>query len=166
MVMSSFSASTHSEADVPVERQRIWAALSDPVLLPKLTPLLSGIETDGDLWRWSMIRIAALGVSISPTFTERMRFTEGRRIEYSHEPPKGTTERAGAQGCYELSDVPGGTHLQIDLTLTVELPLPRAAHGAVQKVMKTTMIRTGDRFSANLLKYLGVDGPITPATTT
>jgi hypothetical protein len=156
--VNHFSATTESEAVVPAERDRIWTALTDPVLLPRLTPLLRRIETDGDRWRWSLIRIAALGVGISPTFTERMRFTPSQRIDYSHEPPAGVTERTGAEGYYILNDAPGGTQLSIRLTLQVELPLPRSAGPAVRAVMKTTMASTGDRFSANLLDYLGYRG--------
>jgi hypothetical protein len=38
----------------------------------------------------------------------------------------------------------------------VDLPLPKSARFAVQRVMKSTMERTGDRFSANLLRHLGL----------
>ncbi len=95
---------------------------------------------------------------ISPCFTERMRFDEERRIDYSHEPPRGTVERTGAEGWYELSDAPGGTRLTISLTLCVDLPLPRVMAPAVTRVIKGTMERTGDRFSANLMRHLGVEG--------
>jgi carbon monoxide dehydrogenase subunit G len=157
--MSRFSATNESEAVVAAGRAEIWAALTDPVLLPKLTPLLRRIETDGDLWRWHLIRIAVLGVGVATTFTERMRFDEGRRITYSHEPPPGVTERTGADGFYQLADVHGGTSLKIGLTLHVDLPLSRVAAPIVVKVMETTMARTGDRFASNLLKHLGVDAP-------
>ena len=137
----------------PVER--VWAALTDPDLLARLTPLLRSIDADGDVWTWHMVRIAALGVSITPSFTERMVFTGQERIEYSHEPPAGAKERAGAEGWYQLSDAPGGTRLAISLSLCVDLPLPRAASRPVQGVMTSTMKRTGDRFSKNLLDHLG-----------
>lgn len=154
--MAEFEATTTTDAVVAAERMTIWQALTDPQLLPKLTPLLTSIDTDGDLWRWHMVKIAALGVSIIPAFTEKMVFDEGRRIDYSHQPPTGASERAGADGWYLLEDVDGGTKLSISLTLHVELPLPRAAAPAVQKVMKATMARTGDKFAANLLDHLGV----------
>jgi carbon monoxide dehydrogenase subunit G len=163
--MTRFTATTESEAIVPAERMEIWSALTDPDLLPRLTPLLHSIDTDGELWTWHMMRISALGVSISPAFTERMRFDEGRHIAYHHEPPPGAVERTGAEGWYRLSDTDDGTHLAISLTLAVDLPLPRAASPAVRSVMTTTMNRTGDRFSANLLRHLGVaDGSRIPAT--
>jgi carbon monoxide dehydrogenase subunit G len=154
--MNSFCATTESEAVVAAERSAIWAVLTDPVLLVKLTPLLRQIEVDGDRWRWHLVKIAALGVSIKPAFTERMHFDEGRRIEYSHQPPPGVSERQGAEGYYELADVDGGTHLKISLTLQVELPLPARAAPAVNRVIEATMNRMGDRFSANLLAELGV----------
>jgi carbon monoxide dehydrogenase subunit G len=157
--MNRFSATTTSEAVVAAERADIWAVLTDPVLLPKLTPLLNSIDTDGDLWVWHMVKISALGVTISPKFTEHMHFDDKTRIDYEHEAPAGVTERTGADGWYVLEDVDGGTKLSISLTLHVELPLPKAAGPAVKKVMNSTMARTGDKFSANLLKHLGIDEP-------
>jgi carbon monoxide dehydrogenase subunit G len=153
--MTCFEATVESSADISATREQVWQALTDPVLLPKLTPLLSRIDVDGDVWRWHMARIGALGVSVIPVFTETMVFDDGKRIEYHHTPPNGKRERAGADGVYQLSDADGGTHLQIELTLRVDLPLPRASARAVQRVMKSTMDRTGDRFSHNLLTHLG-----------
>ncbi len=152
--MNRFSATTDSEAVVPADREAIWAALTDPTVLPRLTPLLRHIEVDGDLWRWELSRIPVLGVSISPDFTERMVFDAPRRIDYTHAPPEGRRERAAAEGWYELTEVDGGTHLRISLTLFVELPLARMAAPAVRTVMETVMARTGDRFAVNLMRYL------------
>ena len=154
--MNRFSASTDSEAVVAADRAAVWAALTDPELLPRLTPLLRHIEADGDVWRWQLTSIRVLGVSFSPCFTERMSFDPPERIEYSHQPPPGSRELAGAQGTYELTEVEGGTHLHIRLTLEVELPLAKAARPAVRRVMKAVMMRTGERFAANLLRHLGV----------
>lgn len=154
--MSQFSATTESSAVVAAERSEIWAVLTDPVLLPKLTPLLRRIDADGDLWRWHLVELSVLGVGIKPVFTERMVFEPEHRIDYTHEPPSGVTEWTGAEGRYLLSDDPDGTKLEISLTLDVELPLSRLASPAVTAVMKATMQRMGDRFSANLLRHLGV----------
>ena len=153
--MTTFSATVKSTADISAPREAVWAALTDPELLPKLTPLLTSITTDGDRWRWSMTCISALGVSIAPTFTEKMTFEEPHRIVYTHQPPSGTRERAGAEGVYELTEISGGTHLAIELTLCVDLPLPHFAAPAVQGVLYSMMMRTGQRFSANLLRHLG-----------
>ena len=157
--MSRFSATTESEAVVAADRSAIWTVLTDPVLLPRLTPLLRRIETDGDLWRWHLVGLSVLGIGISPVFTERMVFDVEKRIDYTHEPPKGSNERTGAEGSYVLADVEGGTHLAISLTLEVDLPLPRLASPAVTTVMQETMGRMGERFSANLLQHLGVTAP-------
>jgi carbon monoxide dehydrogenase subunit G len=154
--MTKFTANTTSVAVVPARRAAIWKALTDPTLLPKLTPLLQRIDADGELWKWHMHSISALGASIRPAFTERMTFLDGHRIEYTHEPPKGTTEWSGAEGWYQLTDVDGGTRLEISLTLCIDVPLPRAAGPAVRRIMKSTMDRTGDRFAKNLLKHLGL----------
>ena len=40
--------------------------------------------------------------------------------------------------------------------MSVELPLPRLSAPAVERVMRVTMARTGDRFSDNLLRHLGL----------
>jgi carbon monoxide dehydrogenase subunit G len=152
--VTRFSATNASLAVVDAPRADIWAVLTDPVLLPRLTPLLRRIDTDGDLWRWHLAGLTVLGIGISPVFTERMTFTEIKRIEYTHAPPPGTTERAGAEGWYELADVDGGTRLEISLTLQVDLPLAGITRPAVRAVMQQTMQQMGDRFSANLLRHL------------
>lgn len=138
----------------------VWRVLTDPVLLRRLTPLLHRIDADGELWRWHMVQLAVLGVGIKPVFTERMTFTEGKRIEFTHTPPAGVTEWAGAEGHYALADAdpePDGspaTHLEISLNLDVDLPLSRLAAPVVTRTMRATMDATGDRFGANLLRYL------------
>jgi carbon monoxide dehydrogenase subunit G len=154
--MNVFSATNDSEAVVAADRQAIWAALTDPEVLPRLTPLLQRIETDGDLWRWELTKIGVLGASITPSFTERMVFDAPERIEYHHAPPAGRRERTSAEGWYQLDEVEGGTRLRISLTLSVELPLARAAAPAVRRVMSASMERTGERFAVNLLRHLGV----------
>lgn len=157
--MNRFSATNESEAVVAADRAAIWEVITSPVLLPKLTPLLTKIDADGELWRWHLIRLNVLGVGVGSEFTERMKFEDCERIDYHHEPPSGVVERTGAEGWYVLSDHKDGTHLAISLTLTVELPLPRAAKSVVQRVMAETMQRTGDRFSANLYNHLGIKSP-------
>lgn len=150
-------------------RQDIWAVLTDAELLAALTPLVTSIDDDGPIkggrrWVWHLRGIEALGVSVAPTFTEHMCFTEPAEIRFDHAPPDGRSERAGANGIYRLEaldkvdevDNPV-TRLSIDITLCVELPLPRMARRAVEGVMATSMRRTGDRFAANLYRHLGID---------
>lgn len=154
--MARFSATTTTDAVVAAERAVTWQALTDPQVLTTLTPLLKRVIADGDLWRWELGRLSILGTSLSPVFTERMDFTEGARIDFHHEPPAGTRERAGADGWYALDDRETGTHLAISLTLHVDLPISRLAAPAVQVVMAGAMQATGDRFSSNLERHLGL----------
>jgi len=156
--MATFSCTNRSEAIVAADQQTIWDALTDPQLLVRLTPLLTGIDADGDTWRWHLTSISALGVGIAPVFTEQMTFTPTRQIRFTHRPPPGVKEHAGVEGHYELEPAAHGTHLLVELTMSVDLPLPRLSAPAVQRVMSVTMARTGERFSANLLKHLGLKG--------
>jgi carbon monoxide dehydrogenase subunit G len=153
--MTCFSATNHSQAVVGADRQQVWSALTDPGLLPRLTPLLRSIDADGDVWRWHLAKLTVLGIGIAPVFTEKMTFDEPNRIDYEHRPP-GRSERAGADGWYKLSYQDGGTRLEIKLTMHVDLPLSRLAGPAVTKVMSAMMQRTGERFATNLLNHLGV----------
>lgn len=154
--MARFTASNEATAVVGAPRAAIWAALTDPDVLPRLTPMVQSIETDGDLWCWHLAHLGVLGVTVDPSFTERMVFEPPTRIAYSHQPPRGRTERAGARGSYVLEEHPQGTQLAIRILLTVELPLPRLSAPAVEGVMRTVMLQTGDRFAGNLARHLGL----------
>lgn len=158
--MATFSARNISASTVPVTADRIWAQICDPASLTALTPLVRSIVVEGDLWRWQLMGIEALGVSVAPTFTERMEFIEQRLIRFNHETARGERERAGADGTYELTQRGEETELKVDISLTIELPLPRLSAGAVERVMKASMQRTGKRFAVNLYHRLGLD----PAT--
>lgn len=158
--MARFTARNHSEAVVPTDRATIWKVLTDPALVARLTPLLEDITAEGEYWTWRLSRIPVLSTSIAPQFTERMTFAEPERIVFTHEPPSGSRERAGAEGRYDLVEVaddPGSTHLTIDLQITVDLPLPRASGPAVRTVMKQVVARMGDRFADNLYDHLGLE---------
>jgi carbon monoxide dehydrogenase subunit G len=155
--VTTFSSRNQSTAVVPADRDAIWKILSDPSALASITPMVTSITAEGDEWTWKMSGVAALGVSVAPTFTEQMGFTEGTRIDFRHDPPA-KNERAGVNGTYDLADAKdGATELRIDLTMCVELPLPRAARRAVEKVMASSMARTGERFARNLYERLGLD---------
>ena len=159
--MTSFSAKTHAEAVVLAPQEEIWAALVDPVLMARFTPFLKSITADGDHWLWEMTGLHVLGLKLAPSFTERMVFTEPDRIEFHHDPPAGTTEKAGAEGWYRLeptesADGPA-TRLVTDLEITVDLPLPKASGRAVRATMRKVIETMGDRFSRRLLDHLGAD---------
>jgi carbon monoxide dehydrogenase subunit G len=155
--VTAFSTRDVSTAVVAAPRADIWALVSDPSTLAELTPLIDSIVDDGDRWTWQLRGISALGVSIAPSFTERMQLVEPESIDFRHDPP--THELAGANGTYRLTAIdPGTTELHIDITLCADLPLPGLARKAVEKVMATMMRRTGDAFAANLYARLGIDG--------
>lgn len=157
-LVTCFQTRNVSSGDVPVPRSAVWEVLTDPVCLTEMTPLLDGIGVDGDRWCWQLSGIRALGVEVAPSFTEQMTFDEPSRITFRHAPPAGRTERAGADGVYELTEVaPDRTHLSIDITLHVDLPLPALSRRAVERVMKSSMARTGDVFAERLYRRLGVD---------
>jgi len=157
--MTRFSADTQGDAVVSASRADIWAALTDPALVAEMTPFVRSITADGDHWRWEMSGLDVLGVKVAPAFTERMRFTEPDRIDFHHDPPAGASEKAGVEGWYHLTptDDPDATGLATELEITLELPLPRAAGRAVTATMRRVIDTMGDRFSANLLEYLGAE---------
>lgn len=155
--MTRFSADTRAEAVVAAPREEIWAALTDPGLVARLTPFVRRITEDGDHWRWEMSGLSVLGVGVSPAFTERMSYDEPQRIEFRHDPPSGATERSAVEGWYQLEEVDDGTRLTTSLEITLDLPLPRASKPAVRKTMNAVIGQMGDRFSRNLLAHLGAD---------
>jgi carbon monoxide dehydrogenase subunit G len=155
--MTTFAVSTRSSATVEADRKRVWAALTDPDLLPRLTPYLRRIDArtdDGvERWTWHLVRIPVLGSMVSPSFTEVMTFDEPTRIDFVHDPGR-TDEKAGVEGRYDLAEVPAGTHLEIALGISVELPFPGLARPAVHAAMRAVVATMGARFSHNLVRHL------------
>lgn len=167
--MTTFTSRNVSSALVEAPREAIWAQVSDPDRLAALTPLLDRIEVqeDGDRWTWFLGGISALGVEVAPSFTEAMHFDPPSTIRFRHDPPDGTEEFASAEGVYRLTDMgPSCTRLDIDLTLSVQLPLPGLLRGTVERVMALTMTRTGDAFARRLYDALGLDPSGINRTTT
>ena len=154
--MASFSTSTRSVATVTAEPDAVWAALTDPDLVARLTPFLHRVTERGEHWVWEMTKVPVLGKSFSFTFTERMRFDEPHRIEFSHDPAAGPSEEsAGVDGWYALEPRPGGTRLETSMAITVELPFPGITRPAVTTAMKGVVALMGQRFSQQLLHHLG-----------
>jgi uncharacterized protein YndB with AHSA1/START domain len=155
--VTTFTVSTTSDATVEAERSRVWEALTDPELLPRLTPYLRRIDErteDGVVrWTWHLVRIPVLGSMVSPSFTEVMTYDEPSRIDFVHDPER-TDEKAGVEGRYDLSEVAGGTHLEIRLGISVDLPFPRIAKPAVHTAMRAVVATMGVRFSHNLVRHL------------
>lgn len=161
--MTRFSARTISASTVPVSSDEIWDILTDPSVLAELTPLVRSIEASGSQWLWTLNGIEALGIKIEAAFTESMKFVDGRQIVFEHDPPPGEKEHAAVDGVYDITpNDDHSTDLQVDLTLSVELPVPRLARPAVERVIKSTMRITGRQFATNLYERLGLD----PATAT
>jgi carbon monoxide dehydrogenase subunit G len=154
--MTTFEQTTTADAVVRVEREKIWAVLTDPAMITKFTPFVSNIVERDDHWIWTMSGLRVLGRSFSATFTEKMTLTDLERIDFSHDPPAGQTERAAVNGFYALSEVKGGTRLRTSLEVCTDLPLPRLSGAAVRTAMKTVMSGMGDRFAKNLLDHFGV----------
>ncbi len=152
--MTEFTVRNVSSACVAAPREEIWAALTDPHLLPRLTPYLHEIDVDGDRWRWHLSRIPVLGVAVAPSFTEVMGFDEPSSITFQHDPAR-DDERAAVNGAYRLAEAASGTDLAIDLAISVDLPFPRVARPAVQTAMRGVVGVMGQRFSSNLVRHLG-----------
>ena len=159
--MTRFTVSTTSEATVAADRERVWDALTDADLLPRLTPYLRRIDaTTGDdgvvRWTWHLVRIPVLGSMVSPSFTEVMTYDEPARIDFVHDPER-REEKAGVEGRYDLSEVGDGTHLAIALSISVDLPFPGLAKPAVHTAMRAVVATMGARFSHNLVRHLEKD---------
>ena len=155
--MTTFKVATTSSATVHADRQRVWDALTDPDLLPRLTPYLRCIDaradSRGDRWTWHLVRIPVLGSMVSPSFTEVMTFDEPSRLDFVHDPER-VDEKAGVAGSYTLEETHGGTDVSIELAITVDLPFPGLTRPAVQAAMRAVVATMGARFSHNLVRHL------------
>ena len=139
----------------------MWDVLVDPTLVAQFTPFIKSIEAQGDdHWIWHLSGLTVAGKGFSATFTERMTLEDGKRIEFTHDPPRGVKERAGVHGWYNLADTETptgpGVLLETSLEICVDLPLPKLSGPAVRSTMKGVMAQMGDRFSKNLLAHLGL----------
>ena len=152
--MNRFRARNTSEATLRSSPEQVWDVLTDPVLLPRLTPYLKSIDVDGDRWIWHLTRIPVMSATVTPTFTEVMTFEKPTRIVFAHDPEK-TAERTGVEGTYLLKPDGSGTHVAIDLEIWCDLPLPRISRVAVQTVMHGVVAAMGRRFASNMLRQLG-----------
>jgi carbon monoxide dehydrogenase subunit G len=156
--MTVFSTRNVSSSTVPAPSSSIWQLVTDPGTLADLTPMVRGIEASGTHWTWTLHGIEALGLKVEPVFTERMEFTTERQIVFSHDPPGPGRELAGLEGVYDLTPVANGaTDLAVDLTLSIDVPLPGLSRRAVEGVLKSMMRTTGRVFATNLYERLGLD---------
>lgn len=153
--MAVFHARDRSSAVLESSRSEVWAALTDPTLIAKLTPYVTSIDVEGDRWVWRMGTIPVLGISVAPHFTEVMELHPEERIDFRHDPDR-SHEMTAVEGTYLLADHgDGGTDVSIDLQISSHLPLPGLARPAVERVMAGVVKHMGTVFSRNLLKHLG-----------
>ena len=153
--MATFTTSNRSVATVTAEVHEVWAVLTDPALLARLTPFLHSVTEHGEHWVWQLTKVPVLGKSFSFTFRERMDFDEPHRIDFTHDPAPGAQEAAGVVGFYALAPHAKGTHLETSMTITVELPFPGLLRPAVTAAMRGVIAIMGQRFGHNLLNHLG-----------
>jgi carbon monoxide dehydrogenase subunit G len=151
--VTRFRAHNHSEATLDADRDAVWAVLTDPDLLVRLTPNLTRIDTDGDRWTWHLTRIPVLSTALRPSFTVVMTFEDGRRIDFAHDESR-TEEQTGVEGEYLLSPEGERTHVAIDLTAWADLPLPSVSRPAVQSTMHAFLVGTGRVFGRNMRRHL------------
>ncbi len=151
--MSTFSVRRVSEATVDHPPEAVWAVLTDPEALERLTPLVRRITVDGDRWHWQLVTVPVLSESVQPAFTEVMDFEPHERITFSPA-PDGPEEMSSVDGVYELRPAETGTHLGIDLTVGVRLPLPRLVSPAVRTTIGVVLTQMGDGFARNLERRL------------
>lgn len=149
-----FSQTVLSDDLIQIAPEALWEVLVDPELLAELTPLVDRITQLEDRWMWRLVTVNALGIKAAPEFTTLIRLDEGSRIDF--EPDPTADERASAQGFLTVGpDGDGGARIAIDVTATVELPLPSVMGRPVRGVMFQTMKAGGSRFARNLLSHLG-----------
>lgn len=153
-MVTRFRARNKSEATIKAAPERAWEVLADPELLVRFTPNLRRIDADGNNWTWHLTRLPVLSSAIEPSFTVLMEFEEPRRIVF-HGDESRTHENAGVEGEYHLKPVGGSTHLSVDLSIWVDLPLPGLTRPAVERLMTTVVAAMGMRFGQNMRRYLG-----------
>lgn len=154
--MTEFTARNRSTAVVHADRERIWQALTDPTLLAQMTPYLRRVDIDGDVWRWSMVKLSVLGVRFDPSFSALMKLDKPREIDFTPAPGH-EDDTSRVEGTYLLEEARGeesSTQLTIDLTITVDLPLPRAARGGVRRAMEVVIGYMGKKYGDNLTRWV------------
>lgn len=151
--MNRFHARNRSAATLAATVDQVWDILVDPDLLVRFTPNLKRIDVDGDRWTWHLTRLPVLSAAIEPSFTEVMEFDKPHRIGFRHDETR-TDEHAGVDGEYLIRPVSEGTEVSIDIGIWADLPLPRLARPAVERVMSTIVAGMGYRFGQHVRRHI------------
>ena len=130
--MTRFTAQQPVRSHAEVLPQGRLGRPDRPELLPELTPYLHRIDVEGDRWTWNVAKVPMLGKSIGTTFTEVMTFEEPQP-DRLHARPGAHRRDERRRGRVPSSRRPApGTHVSIDLGVTVDLPFPQG-HAACRR---------------------------------
>lgn len=151
--MPTFAQRITADDVLDAAPEAVWPVFADPHQLAALAPLVDRIAAEGARWRWHLTGINRLGMTAAPVFTTLVA-VDGTAMDFAPDPAR--QERAAARGRLEVvAAADGGTRVLLDLTATVELPLPALAERGVTRVMYTTLKAGGTRFADNLVAALG-----------
>lgn len=151
--MAEFSQRIVSDDVIATNPDALWQVLCDPDRVAELTPLVAVVTEEGDRWRWRLTGIKALGIQAAPVFTTVMDIG---RLHMRFTPAPDTAERASAAGTLLVRpEEEDRAFIAIDLTATVDVPLPSQLDSPVRRVMFRAMRAGGERFAHNLLDSLG-----------
>jgi len=152
--VNTFSSSRLAEAVVDGPIESVWELLVDPSVLARHTPFISTIRDLGDdKWCWSLSGITYPGGHFGATFIEEMTFMPTTRIDFRPDPDAGN-QRAGATGTYTLTEDGPRTHLRIELTVSIQLPAPKAARRLIEPAMHSVIAYMGDSFAKGFVREL------------
>ena len=149
--MTRFKTSRISEALVEGTVEQVWEMLTDPEVIARHTPFVRSISVQDDVWVWKLNGIPYPAGQLSPPMRQLMQFTPRTRIDFVPESPY---SEAGAAGRYDVEDRGSHTHLRIEVTVSVDLPLPTLVRGTVETAMAATLTLMGDRFDRGFEREL------------
>lgn len=140
-MLNSFSVTGREEVLIDQEIDEVWSVLLQPDVWVRHTPFLRAITVlDEDHWQWEIAGVAWPGGTIGAVMTERMRRISPRCLTFT-QLPGDRPEVAGADGRFDLSPVLGNrsTLLDVTMTVTARLPLPRSGSAVVQAAMRQVL---------------------------
>ncbi|MFT5222092.1 MAG: hypothetical protein ACI867_000389 [Glaciecola sp.] len=116
---------------------QIYAEMADVALLAALIPSVRRCFEVQDRWRWEMKTYRALGLSVTPEFDVDAVFSNEQGVRFR--PVGEVTEGARGEGEIGLTAGRIGadflTEIRIEMTVTVDLQLPRMLGSAVGRIV-------------------------------